>query len=201
MAEQNRGLPLVAVIVGLLVVLAAGSFYTLQLRADNTALRAEIALSREPAAATSAAKNESAAPLAARALTGTQRDAFIAELRKESGPQRAVWFAYSPNDAESLAYQRSIQSAFEEAGWTVQRSAPSTFPLRPGIYFLMADESPPPHVLTALDAFAAAGLEVSAGRDYRSFHAQKKLENPDWRGFDMEADQPYIVAVGRKPTP
>jgi hypothetical protein len=62
----------------------------------------------------------------------------------------------------------------------------------------MADESPPSYVLTALDAFTAAGLEVSAGRDYRSFYASKKAENPNWRGFEMVPEQAYIVAVGRQ---
>jgi hypothetical protein len=133
-----------------------------------------------------------------RALTSEQRNAMLAALRNETGVIREVWFTYSPDDPESLAFQRDIQSVFEAAGWTVRRSASASFSLRPGIYFLRADESPPSYVLTALDAFTAAGLEVSAGRDYRSFYASKKAENPNWRGFEMVPEQAYIVAVGRQ---
>jgi hypothetical protein len=132
-------------------------------------------------------------------LTTEQRNALVTELRGETGVVREVWFAYAPNDPNSRSFQEDIQSAFEEAGWTVRHSAPASFPLRPGIFFLMADESPPSYVLTALSAFNAAGLEVSAGRDYRSFYASKKAENPNWRGFEMLPDQAYIVAVGSKP--
>jgi hypothetical protein len=212
MEEESSGLPLFPIIIALLVVLVAGVFYIVQLRADNTVLRAELALARQqptPAPAQAAAPAPVDAPrsapaqaqpaAASQALTSEQRSALVGELQNELGPVRDVWFAYSPNDAASLAYQRSIQSAFEEAGWTVRHSAPSTFTLRSGIFFLMADESPPPHVLTALEAFGVAGIEVNAGRDYRSFYASKKAENPNWRGFDMVPEQAYIIAVGAIP--
>lgn len=212
MEEESPGSPLFPVVVALLVVLVGAGFYIMQLRADNAVLRAELATIRQrPAPAP--ARAEPQAPAAAseldtaqeqrrpggRVLSSEQRNAMISELRSETGPVRDVWFAYSPNDAESLTFERSIQDAFEEAGWTVRHSAPSSFTLRPGIFFLMADESPPSHVLTALAAFNAAGLEVSAGRDYRSFYASKKAEDPSWRGFEMVPDQAYIVAVGAKP--
>ena len=212
MEEENAGLPLFPIAVALLVALVAGAFYIVQLRADNAVLRAELALARQqptpapdreapqaPVAAPTAASGQARPPAGGRVLTSEQRNALIGELQNETGPVRDVWFAHSPNDAESLSFQRNIQSAFEEAGWTVRHSAPAGFTLRPGIYFLMADESPPPHVLTALAAFDAADLEVSAGRDYRSFYATKKAENPNWRGFEMVPDQAYIVAVGAQP--
>jgi hypothetical protein len=212
MEEESAGLPLFPIIVALLVVLVAAAFYIVQLRADNDVLRAELALARQQAAAAPvAAPQAPAAPAAApaaapppaqvggRTLTSTQRNALIAELRGETGAVREVWFAYAPNNSESLAFQRDIQSAFEEAGWTVRHSAPASFSLRPGIFFLMADESPPSYVLTALRGFGAAGLEVSAGRDYRSFYATKKAEDPNWRGFEMQPDQAYIIAVGAQP--
>jgi hypothetical protein len=212
MEEESSGFPLFPVVVSLLVVLVGGAFYIMQLRADNAVLRAELAMARqqpasrpapaEPPSAEAAPMQDAAQPAppqGGRVLTAEERNAMIGELRTETGPIRDVWFAYSPNDAESLAFQRSIQDVFEEAGWTVRHSAPSSFTLRPGIFFLMADESPPPHVLTALAAFNAAGLDVSAGRDYRTFYASKKAENPNWRGFEMVPDQAYIVAVGAKP--
>jgi hypothetical protein len=213
MEEESSGLPLFPIVVALLVVLVAGGFYIVQLRADNTDLRAELASARQqqptsapvqaaapaPVAAPQSAPAQAPPATASQALTSEQRSALVGELRNELGPVRDVWFAHSPNDAESLAYQRSIQSAFEEAGWTVRHSAPSTFTLRSGIFFLMADESPPPHVLTALEAFSIAGIEVNAGRDYRSFYASKKAENPNWRGFNMVPEQAYIIAVGAVP--
>lgn len=198
MEEESSGLPLFPVVAALLVVLVAGGFYVIQLRSENAALRTELATARQQPA-TERAESEVAAGTEGPALTTKQRNAMLSELRNETSPVRDVWFAYSPNDAESLAFQRNIQEVFEEAGWTVRRSAPAGFTVRPGIYFLMADESPPPHVLTALAAFNATGLEVSAGRDYRSFYASKKAENPNWRGFEMAPDQAYIVAVGRSP--
>jgi hypothetical protein len=81
----------------------------------------------------------------------------------------------------------------------VQRNEPANFNLRPGIFFLMADEEPPSYVLTALGAFEAADITVSAGRGYRAFNEQKKQENPNWRGFEMAPDQTFIVAVGPAP--
>jgi hypothetical protein len=201
-------------IVVLIAALAVAGFYISQLQTETAELRGRLTVlekrSAEPQAAAGsapaarpaapaarpAAPAAAASPAAARTLTDEQRNSMVAALRAETGP---VWFASNPKDEESVAYQRAIQDVFEQAGWQVQRNEPANFNLRPGIFFLMADEEPPSYVLTALGAFEAADITVSAGRGYRAFNEQKKQENPNWRGFEMAPDQTFIVAVGPAP--
>jgi arylsulfatase A-like enzyme len=121
--------------------------------------------------------------------------------KEETGEQKDVWFEWAPNDREAAAYAKALQGAFEEAGWTVKKSAPSPFSLKPGVFFLMADAAPPPYVSTALGAFQAAYIQLSSGRDYRAFNERKKKEDPSWRGFEMAPDQAYVVGVGPMPKP
>jgi hypothetical protein len=193
-------------LVGLLATLAGAGWYFSQLRSENAELRGRLAAIEEraqPQAAPAAPRRQRAAPRdvppgAARAVSEVERGAMLDALRAEAG---SVWFVSNPGDAEAQTYQRAIQDIFEQAGWQVRSSAPATFGLRPGIFFLMADDDPPSYVLTALGAFEAADIEVSAGRGYRQFNEDKKKENPNWRGFDMTEDQTFIVAVGPAPRP
>jgi len=84
MEEASTGLPLFPIVVALLVVLVAGAFYFVQLRADNTVLRAELALARQqptPApvqaavpAPVDAPQSAPAQPAAASASTGKSAD-------------------------------------------------------------------------------------------------------------------------------
>jgi hypothetical protein len=126
---------------------------------------------------------------------------MVDKLKEETGPDKNVWFQWAPNDREAATYARALQSAFEEAGWNVRKSSPVTFSMKPGIFFLMADAAPPPYVSTALAAFQAAYIQLSSGRDYRAFNERKKKEDLSWRGFEMDADQAYVVAVGPMPKP
>jgi hypothetical protein len=193
-------------IVVLIAALGAAGWYISQLRVENAELHGRLAAletkgaGRQPGTTAppprAPAPARAAAPATARTLSEEQRNSMAGALRAETGQ---VWFVSNPGDKESVAYQRAIQDVFEQAGWKVQKNEPATFNLRPGIFFLMADEEPPSYVLTALGAFEAAGITVSAGRGYRSFNEQKKQENPNWRGFEMPPDQTYIVAVGPAP--
>jgi hypothetical protein len=204
-----------ALIVVLLAVAAAAGVYITQLHSENALLRTRIAdstaqKSSAPAApaAAPAATRAPAAPAAPappgaaraarppRVLTDGQKKSMLESLRAETGK---VWFTTTPNDPEANTYQNALQSVFQEAGWEVQSDASATFGLRPGIYFLMADETPPSYVLTALGAFNTAEITVSAGRGYRQFNEEKKKENPNWRGFDLAPDQTFIIAVGPQP--
>ena len=195
-------------IVVLLAALAAAGMYISQLRTENLALHGRLAALEKkavppaesaPAAArpaAPAAAPRAAEPAKARLLTEDQRKMMSASLSAETG---SIWFVSNRGDEESVAYQRAIQDVFEQAGWQVKGNEPSTFNLRPGIFFLMADEDPPSYVLTALGAFEAADITVSAGRGYRAFNEEKKKENPNWRGFEMPAEQTYVVAIGPAP--
>jgi hypothetical protein len=194
-------------IVVLLAALAAAGMYISQLRTENLALRGQLAATEKKAAplAKSAPAGAPAArppapraaePAQPRLLTEEQRRMMSASLSAEKGD---VWFVSNRGDEESVAYQRAIQDVFEQNGWQVKSSEPSTFNLRPGIFFLMADEDPPSYVLTALGAFEAADITVSAGRGYRAFNEQKKKENPNWRGFEMPGEQTYVIAIGPAP--
>lgn len=173
----------------LAVALAAAGLHIVQLRGENAFLRQRIAKLRK-------APEPKSAPAAERVLTEEQRNAIVSALGSETGQ---VWFVTNPGDTESVAYQRAVQDAFEQAGWAVASNAPATFNLRPGVFFLMADDDPPSYVLTALGAFEAADIDVKAGRGYRAFNEEKKKENPSWRGFDMAPDQTFVVAVGPAP--
>jgi len=187
----------------LVAVIAAVAGYAGQLHWQNAFLRAELARALSKAqAAPRQAEPEAPAPKVAagpRTVTPEQKQAMLVELNNELGSDKSVWFTRAANDREASAYQRAIQAVFEEAGWTVRASVEAPFRLRPGIFFLMAEDEPPPYVEKALAAFNSAEIEVSAGRGYRAFHERKKASDPDWRGFDMAPEQTYTVAVGRKP--
>ena len=203
-----------ALIVVLLAVAAAAGVYIAQLHSENALLQSRLADSQaQKSSAPAAPAAPAAAPAAARApappaaaaarparaprvLTEGQKKSMLESLRAETGK---VWFTTTPNDAEATAYQNALQGVFQEAGWEVQSDTSATFGLRPGIYFLMADETPPSYVLTALGAFNTAEINVSAGRGYRQFNEDKKKENPNWRGFDLAPNQTFIIAVGPQP--
>lgn len=190
------------------VVLAGGGWYVRELRGELARLKA-----REPAAAAptpAAAGAPSAAPgsppAAAPArpgawqLTEEERAAMLFHLGADgTSTSNPIWFVTDTRNAEAVSMQRSLRGVFEEAGWQVRGNAPATFQLKPGIFFLMADEEPPEFVQTAHGAFDAAGITVSAGRAYRAFYKEMKAKDPAWRGFEMAPDQPYVVVVGRRP--
>ncbi len=185
-------------IVVLLVALVATVVYagrlhwqTRFLRAENVRLQSKLERFEERAPA--------AAVRSERVLSDGERQAMLDELSRASAATKEVWFVRTAGDRETAAYQRALQSVFEEADWTVRASTTATFPLRPGIFFFMADEMPPAYVETALAAFGAAGIDVASGRGYRAFYEEKTRENPNWRGFKLAEDQAYIIAIGPKP--
>ena len=155
--------------------------------------RAPAAAARERAPAVAAGK--------ARTLTPEQRDAMIERLGGRGSSQTyPVWFATVPNDSEAAAFQRALQSAFEEAGWQVHGNAPVRFAMKAGVYIFAADEEPPEYVSTVQEALEAAGITIAgAGRGYREFAKQKKEENPAWVGLELAPDETYIIAIGRRP--
>jgi hypothetical protein len=73
-----------------------------------------------------------------------------------------VWFATSTSDPEAVAFQRALQSVFEEANWQVIDVSSIHFQAKPGIFMFAADEEPPDYVQKASDALDAAGPSGSA---------------------------------------
>jgi hypothetical protein len=189
------------VAIGVLSLAVTGAgMYIGRLRWQNAMLRADLARAQRRLAAVPSPRVPAAVVTTDRTLSDEQRRAMLDRLSGETSAQKDVWFAWAADDREAAAYQRSLQGVFEQAGWKVRRSAPAAFSLRPGIFFLMADASPPSYVLTALAAIQQADGAVSSGRDYRAFHERKKRDDASWRGFDMDADQTYIIAIGRWPS-
>ncbi len=180
----------------LLIVLAMSGWYIVQLRAENAALK--------NAMIERAQQSPRAAPpkpvTGGRTLTAEQRKAMLDALGGGGvSTERPVWFATVANNPEAVAFERVLESVFEEAGWQVRANTVAKPSIKPGIFFFMADEDPPPHVLAALDAFNTAGIAVTAGRGYRAFYAEKKRANPDWTGFELKPDQDFIIVIGRQP--
>jgi hypothetical protein len=167
-----------------------------RMRANQTNAPAASAPARP--AAPAAAPAAPAAPAAARTLTAEQRQAMLEKLGGAGSNQGyPVWFATVPNNPEAAAFQKTLQSVFEEAGWQVKRNDAVKFPMKPGIYVFAADEEPPPYLGMVNDAFEAAGIPITSGRGYREFVRQKKEETPSWVGLELGPDDVYVIAVGR----
>ncbi|MCX8071080.1 MAG: hypothetical protein N3C12_01330 [Candidatus Binatia bacterium] len=204
---QNLALP---ALLTSLVLLAGLGWYVTELRSEVARLKQElrrVTSAPERNARPAASMQTSATPPRVagpdRKLSAEQRAALVRGL---GGPNSSlanpVWFATVPNDPEAAAFQKELQSAFEEAGWIVKGNAPVRFRMKPGVYVFAADEDPPSYVGMAQQALQDAGIEITqSGRGYREFYRQKKAENPNWIGFDLAEDQTYVIVIGRKPEP
>src|SRR5262245_44108583 len=183
----------------LFFVLAGGAWYIAYLRAQNESLQMQRSESAQAAAESAPTPSRAAAralPVDVRktsTLSPAERATLLQKLQADTSLDRQVWFATVSTNPHSAKLQQTLQGIFEEAGWRVRGNVSVPFTMKPGIFFFMADETPPPYVLTALDAIDSAGMLVIAGRGYRSFYDKKKAENPNWQGFALAPDQPYIV--------
>jgi len=212
---------LTALIVLLITLVGLGA-WALSLRRENAELRAR--LGDSPAGENSDAQSSegpegepaedpspdpppptapspppaAAEPAGPRILTAAQRELMATTLRNISADaDRRVWFATAQGDTEAQAFQGQLQAVFEEAGWRTERAERVRFPIRPGIYFLMADTEPPDYVLDVLAAVDQASSSVTSGRGYREFFDERTEEDPAFNGFAMTADQKFVIVVGR----
>lgn len=133
-------------------------------------------------------------------LTPVQQQAMREALKGEVAPERKAWFQIQQNNAETGAVQAALARIFEQAGWATE-TVRASYPLKRGIYLLAAEEQPPPFVDTVNDAFTAAGIDVQYLTGYRAFYADRKQQNPNWRGPELAAGQAFVVVIGSKPTP
>lgn len=197
MTSSRLVLRLAAVVGGVLVI-----GYIIHLQSEIARLEGRLAQAPAPAtrerpAPAADAARAPGAP-AKRTLTPEQRAAMIERLGGSGTSQsNPVWFATVPNNPEAAAFQRALQSVFEEAGWQIRGNVPVRFAMKPGVYVFSADEEPPEYVSQAHEALEAGGITVNAGRGYREFYKQKKAETPSWVGLELAEDQSYVIAVGR----
>lgn len=194
-------------------IAAAGlaMWYIAQLRGEIADLDRRLAAvtaagSARPAAPAAAAAPAAPAPVAAapgppRTITEGQRFTMINALsRGGMFAGSPVWFATVPNDPEAAAFQKELQSVFEEAGWKVMANNEVRFQMKPGIFVFAADVDPPDYVDAINDAFESVGIELAGGgRGYREYFRERKQENPAWIGFEMSDDQTSVIAIGRNP--
>jgi hypothetical protein len=156
----------------------------------------------EAARAAGAPAAPAAAPAAASAtdvLTAEQEQAMGDVLRGEIDSGRKVWFLIHQSNPETAGIQAEIGAVFELAGWPVEvQRYPA--PLKAGITVLAADETPPSFVNTASDALDAARIDTKLLTGYRDYFNGKKADDPNWRGPELAADQPFVIVIGSKPT-
>jgi len=205
---------------GLFGVSAAvlGIWYIVELHEHIAFLEFQLATASRPAAvapapppAATGAAPQVAAPRAApgagetavetRTLSSGERVGMVAAL--SAGGENAgspVWFSTVPNNPEAAAFQQTLQSVFEEAGWQVKGNTVVAFQMKPGIYVFAADTEPPAYVSAITEAFEAAGIPLaSTGFGYRAYYQERKADNPNWTGFEMAEDQTFVLAIGRAP--
>jgi hypothetical protein len=196
-------LPRIVIAVLLVVVVAAGAYIVhLHGRVAELEQHATRPSGEAPAQAAPAAPAAApAAPVASDSLTPEQEQAMVAALRVEpEGPGRKAWLLAQQNNTDTMGVQLELQQVFQQAGWQVElRSYPA--PLKAGITLLAADEQPSTSANTVDDAFIAANVDSKFLTGYRDYYNLKKSEDPNWRGPELAADQPFMIVIGSKPMP
>lgn len=142
-------------------------------------------------------------PTAAPANAGGQgisseaRALLIAKLSTRP-PGTKAWITYDTRDPVALALARDLAACFEEARWIVRKLDKAPFPLRPGIFLMAADHPPSDASSAVADALDAARLEAKVASGYRAYAEERKRADAAWHGFDLEPDQDFMLAIGRR---
>ena len=142
-----------------------------------------------PAAPAAAGGAAAAAPLSADA-----RSAVVNRLAIES--PSATWIVYDGRDAKAQRLATQLAGAFEEARWSVRSLGPAGFPVKPGIFLMIAEE-PSATTQAVAEALDGAGLPHTIGNGYREFSVERQRADPNWRGLTLAPDQEYVILVGR----
>lgn len=204
---------LVVVIVVLAVSVLAGARLVTLYR-ENAALRTENARLRAGPSGGAPAPPPAARPPARppvppatgggvsrlpRTLDAGQRQAMLAALAAEPGPDRRVWFQVDLTDPEATAFERQLEEVFREAGWTVHRIGAGDLRFKPGIRLLVADEEWPTYAARASGALEAAGIQYDSAIGYRAYYEEQVASRPEWRGPKLAPDQTYVLVIGPLP--
>lgn len=131
-------------------------------------------------------------------LSPAARDQFVAQLAQHPRGTPA-WIVFDDRDAAARAGARQLAAAFAEAGWVVRAVDPAPITMRPGLFFFAADDPPTPAAETVARALEATQLVATIGTGYRTFAAERRRDNPGWRGLELADDQQFVIAVGRPP--
>lgn len=133
-------------------------------------------------------------------LSAPQAQAMLETLSAAPPADRKAWFQVQADNKDTGTVLLALQRIFEQAGWTTF-TVRSAYPVKSGIFLMAAEETPPPAVEMVNNAFAAAGIEAQYLTGYRAFYEDRKLNNPNWVGPELAADQSFVVVVGSRPTP
>jgi len=155
-----------------------------------------------PGAAAPAAAPAAAAPTAdagaPRPVTLTDSGAEAIATRLGSIPRGSpVWITVAAADPAAEAMGQRLLGIFERAGWRTHPLGHSEVRARPGIFLFAAEEQSPAYVETVERALTDAHLAPTVARGYRSFYAEMRRDNPSYRGFPFEADQTFLIVLGR----
>ena len=108
-----------------------------------------------------------------------------------------VWIAVAASDAAAMTIAERLQGTFQRAGWRTHPIQRSEVRARPGLFVFAADESPPGYVDDAIRALGNSGIVPTTATGYRAYYEERHRASPDFKGFLMEGDQTYVIAVGR----
>lgn len=148
-----------------------------------------------PTPAPAAATPDAGAP---RPVTLTDSGAEAIATRLGSIPRGSpVWITVAAADPAAEALGQRLLGIFERAGWRTHPLGHSEVRARPGIFLFAAEEQSPPYVETVERALTDAHLSPTVARGYRSFYAEMRRDNPNYRGFPFEADQTFLIVLGR----
>jgi hypothetical protein len=182
--RQVPQLTAVAAVAGALV-LAAVSVTTTLVKAESSR---RIAPTPKPAPMTVESAKRSAA------LSAAAHDAFVAELSRET--PSSAWIEYDARDTGARDLAEALGAAFEEAHWKVRMLQPATFPLRTGVYLLVAEKIS--RTTEAVSrALVSANVHHTEAEDYRAYGDRRQREVPDWKGPTFAQDQEFLLVVGR----
>ena len=219
---SGPGAGLIVLLVALLGVAGASAWYAANLRTEHDVLATRLATAERQlmplvAAARKAFPTEEAnvavqkfgerldgcvgmASLSAkRSLSADKRQAMVDVLRGETSSDRMVWFEVNLNNPASAAFHDVLSGAFKDAGWQVRTRTTPGIALKPGLFLMVAEETPPAWVDSVQKALDAGGLDVKAARGYRAFYEQQKAERPGWSGVEMAPDQAFAIIIGPDP--
>jgi len=139
-----------------------------------------------------------AGPPAPQPVNLTESGAQAIATRLGSIPRGSpVWITVAAADPAAEALGQRLLGIFERAGWRTHPLGHSEVRARPGIFLFAAEEQSPSYVETVERALTDAHLSPTVARGYRSFYAEMRRDNPNYRGFPFEADQTFLIVLGR----